>query len=193
MAGDGDVVRRVRPRARRRHDRASGVVGDHDRLGRAAAQCEEPALRSAPLQQRRRLALRDRMGGARAVPVRQPARRLPGAERDCAHRLRRIARPKSRGHLGRVYKPLDTAVPQQFFATSMVLTPLVRGLLGVEVDAPAGTCATLRRACRRSGIRCWWSTCGWGGTWCRLRSRDARGRFHSKHGGKGVMCRGRSM
>ncbi|MCC6316434.1 MAG: hypothetical protein IT361_01995 [Gemmatimonadaceae bacterium] len=39
---------------------------------------------------------------------------------------------------GRVYKPLDTAVPHQFFATSMVITPLVRGLLGIEVDAPAG-------------------------------------------------------
>jgi glycogen debranching enzyme len=37
---------------------------------------------------------------------------------------------------GRFYKPLDTAVPQQFFATSMVLTPLIRGLLGLEVDAP---------------------------------------------------------
>jgi glycogen debranching enzyme len=37
---------------------------------------------------------------------------------------------------GRLYKPLDTAVPQQFFATSMVLTPLVRGLLGIDVDAP---------------------------------------------------------
>lgn len=38
---------------------------------------------------------------------------------------------------GRLYKPLDTAVPHQFFATSMVLTPLIRGLLGIEVDAPA--------------------------------------------------------
>ncbi len=37
---------------------------------------------------------------------------------------------------GRLYKPLDTAVPQQFFATSMVLTPLIRGLLGIDVDAP---------------------------------------------------------
>ena len=36
---------------------------------------------------------------------------------------------------GRLYKPLDTAVPQQFFATSMVITPFVRGLLGLEVDA----------------------------------------------------------
>lgn len=40
---------------------------------------------------------------------------------------------------GRLYKPLDTAVPQQFFATSMVLTPLIRGLLGIEVDAPRRT------------------------------------------------------
>ena len=37
---------------------------------------------------------------------------------------------------GRFYKPLDTAVPQQFFATSMVLTPLIRGMLGITVDAP---------------------------------------------------------
>ena len=40
---------------------------------------------------------------------------------------------------GRVYKPLDTAVPHQFFATSMILTPLLRGMMGLEVDAPAGT------------------------------------------------------
>ncbi len=40
---------------------------------------------------------------------------------------------------GRLYKPLDTAVPQQFFATSMVLTPLIRGLLGIEVDGPRRT------------------------------------------------------
>ncbi len=39
---------------------------------------------------------------------------------------------------GRLYKPLDTAVPHQFFATSMVLTPLMRGLIGLDVDAPAG-------------------------------------------------------
>jgi glycogen debranching enzyme len=38
---------------------------------------------------------------------------------------------------GRFYKPLDTAVPHQFFATSMVMTPLIRGLLGIDVDAPA--------------------------------------------------------
>jgi glycogen debranching enzyme len=40
---------------------------------------------------------------------------------------------------GRLYKPLDTAVPHQFFATSMVLTPLIRGLLGIDVDAPRRT------------------------------------------------------
>jgi mannosylglycerate hydrolase MGH1-like protein len=39
---------------------------------------------------------------------------------------------------GRLYKPLDTAVPHQFFATSMVLTPLIRGLLGIDVDVPRG-------------------------------------------------------
>jgi hypothetical protein len=39
---------------------------------------------------------------------------------------------------GRLYKPLDTAVPHQFFATSMVLTPLLRGLLGIDVDVPSG-------------------------------------------------------
>lgn len=39
---------------------------------------------------------------------------------------------------GAFYRTLDTAVPQQFFATSMLVTPLVRGLLGVEPDAPRG-------------------------------------------------------
>jgi glycogen debranching enzyme len=39
---------------------------------------------------------------------------------------------------GRLYKSLDTSVPHQFFATSMVVTPLVRGLLGIDVDAPTG-------------------------------------------------------
>ena len=37
---------------------------------------------------------------------------------------------------GAYYRPLDTAVPQQFFATSMLVTPLVAGLLGFEPDAP---------------------------------------------------------
>jgi glycogen debranching enzyme len=39
---------------------------------------------------------------------------------------------------GRFYRPLDTAVPQQFFATSMLLSPVVMGLLGWEPDAPHG-------------------------------------------------------
>ncbi len=37
---------------------------------------------------------------------------------------------------GRYYRPLDTAVPQQFFATSMLVSPIVTGLLGWEPDAP---------------------------------------------------------
>ena len=37
---------------------------------------------------------------------------------------------------GRYYRPLDTAVPQQFFATSMLLSPVASGLLGWEPDAP---------------------------------------------------------
>ncbi len=39
---------------------------------------------------------------------------------------------------GAANEPLETAVPQQFFATSMYLNPLVRGALGIEADAPAG-------------------------------------------------------
>jgi hypothetical protein len=37
---------------------------------------------------------------------------------------------------GRFYRPLDTAVPHQFFATSMLVSPIVSGLLGWEPDAP---------------------------------------------------------
>ncbi len=43
---------------------------------------------------------------------------------------------------GRFYRPLDTAVPQQFFATSMLLGPVMHGLLGWEPDA-FGNRATL--------------------------------------------------
>ena len=39
---------------------------------------------------------------------------------------------------GAFYRPLDTAVPHQFFATSMLVTPLLRGLLGWSQDAPRG-------------------------------------------------------
>jgi glycogen debranching enzyme len=35
------------------------------------------------------------------------------------------------------YRPLDTAVPQQFFATSMLVSPIVYGMLGFESDAPS--------------------------------------------------------
>ena len=37
---------------------------------------------------------------------------------------------------GRYYRPLDEAVPQQFFATSMLVSPLMMGLFGWEPDAP---------------------------------------------------------
>ena len=37
---------------------------------------------------------------------------------------------------GDFYRPLDTAVPHQFFATSMLVSPLMMGLLGWEPDAP---------------------------------------------------------
>jgi len=40
---------------------------------------------------------------------------------------------------GSSYEPLETAVPQQFFATSMFLTPLLRGAFGIEADAPRGS------------------------------------------------------
>lgn len=36
---------------------------------------------------------------------------------------------------GAFYRPLDTAVPHQFFATSMLVTPVVRGLFGWDQDA----------------------------------------------------------
>lgn len=38
---------------------------------------------------------------------------------------------------GAFYRTLDTTVPQQFFATSMIAAPLVRGLLGLRANAPA--------------------------------------------------------
>ena len=39
---------------------------------------------------------------------------------------------------GDLYRPLDEAVPQQFFASSMVVTPLLRGLVGWDADVPSG-------------------------------------------------------
>ncbi len=37
---------------------------------------------------------------------------------------------------GAFFRTLDTTVPHQFFATSMIPTPLFRGLFGLEADAP---------------------------------------------------------
>jgi hypothetical protein len=39
---------------------------------------------------------------------------------------------------GAAFEPLETAVPQQFFATSQYLNALIRGALGIEADAPRG-------------------------------------------------------
>jgi hypothetical protein len=39
---------------------------------------------------------------------------------------------------GAFYRPLDTTVPHQFFATSMLVTPFLAGVLGWEPDAPGG-------------------------------------------------------
>jgi hypothetical protein len=39
---------------------------------------------------------------------------------------------------GSFYQPLDQTVPHQFFATSMLVTPLLRGVFGWEPDAPLG-------------------------------------------------------
>ena len=39
---------------------------------------------------------------------------------------------------GAFYRPLDTAVPHQFFATSMLVSPIVSGMLGWKPDAPHG-------------------------------------------------------
>ncbi len=39
---------------------------------------------------------------------------------------------------GAYYQTMDTTVPHQFFATSMLVTPLVRGLLGWNPNAPEG-------------------------------------------------------
>jgi hypothetical protein len=40
---------------------------------------------------------------------------------------------------GAYYRPLDTAVPHQFFAASMLVTPFMQGLLGWAPNAAAGT------------------------------------------------------
>jgi glycogen debranching enzyme len=37
---------------------------------------------------------------------------------------------------GEFYDPLDTAMPDQFFSTSMLVSPLLRGLVGYHPDAP---------------------------------------------------------
>ncbi|HEX7120272.1 MAG TPA: GH116 family glycosyl hydrolase [Longimicrobiales bacterium] len=60
---------------------------------------------------------------------------------DLVRDLARTTFDFARGHhpellSGAFYQVLDTTVPHQFFATSMFVNPLVRGLLGLEADAP---------------------------------------------------------
>ena len=52
---------------------------------------------------------------------------------------------------GSTYEPLETAVPQQFFATSMAVTPYVRGALGLEADAPRAVLRVAPRLFDRPG------------------------------------------
>ena len=40
---------------------------------------------------------------------------------------------------GTFYQPLDQTVPHQFFASSMLVTPLLRGVFGWDPDAPSGS------------------------------------------------------
>jgi len=72
----------------------------------------------------------------------------PWAAYPFIHGLAQLAFDWARGRFpellsGRYYRPLDTTVPQQFFATSMLVTPLITGMLGWDPDAPAGR-ATLK-------------------------------------------------
>jgi Glycogen debranching enzyme len=52
---------------------------------------------------------------------------------------------------GTVYEPLTTAVPQQFFGTSLIPTVVARGLLGWRPDVPHKQIEFARLSCRRSG------------------------------------------
>jgi glycogen debranching enzyme len=54
---------------------------------------------------------------------------------------------------GAAFEPLETSVPQQFFATSQYLNPLVRGAWGLEADAPAGALAIAPHLFAEPGTR----------------------------------------
>ena len=99
----------------------------------------EPALRSPALQHGRGVAVRDRLRRAGATTKYE----RPWAGYPLVGALARLSFDFARGRhpellSGAYYRPLDTAVPQQFFATSMLVTPLVAGLLGCDPDAPRG-------------------------------------------------------
>ncbi len=67
--------------------------------------------------------------------------RRPWAGYPLLHALWRLNRDWSLGRhpenlSGAFYQTMDATVPHQFFATSMLVTPLARGLLGWDPDAP---------------------------------------------------------
>jgi len=69
--------------------------------------------------------------------------RRPWAGHPLVHALLELNRAFSLGRhpenlSGAYYQTMDATVPHQFFATSMLVTPLTRGLLGWEPDAPSG-------------------------------------------------------
>ncbi len=70
----------------------------------------------------------------------QYAYRRPWSGYPLIHALKQMIFDWARGRhpellSGRYYRPLDTAVPQQLFATSMLVAPVMHGLLGWEPDA----------------------------------------------------------
>ncbi len=139
VAGDR---RRLRPlRARPRPKDARGAVGDTPSPRTGARACSRPRARSTT---------RPTTTWARCGPSSPASSRSAttsttgrGPAYPLVDALARMAFDWARGRhpellSGAYYRPLDTAVPHQFFATSMLVSPIAYGLLGWEPDAPAG-------------------------------------------------------
>ena len=128
----------LEPAHARRTLSALSAARAHRRLGRAHAVDREPALRPHALQHGRGVAVRHRLPRLGHYQYERPWAGYPLVDA-----LARLGFDWARGRhpellSGAYYRPLDTAVPQQFFATSMLVSPIVYGLLGLEPDAPAG-------------------------------------------------------